>query len=126
MRLFELEGNAWQKIAVKLHRNRFQVQTHYERVILKKEVQRSAQYKNTKAMYIREDRRRILIYGKNVVDMFSRLSSHFLEHAKDCLPAHPVQLVTKGIGEREDRNINWRRLCKKYPVLTEATCTEEW
>uniref|UniRef100_A0A914Z2R9 Myb-like domain-containing protein n=1 Tax=Panagrolaimus superbus TaxID=310955 RepID=A0A914Z2R9_9BILA len=105
------EGPSWQKIAVKLQRNRFQVQTRYQRVICGEKAQQVPVEGKTKLLYIKDDEDlRAVIY----------------EYTKDFLPSHPVALVIKGAGENEDKNINWNRLCKKYSNLTDIKCQSEW
>jgi hypothetical protein len=109
--LYNFEGPSWQKIAVQMRRNRFQVQTRYQRVICGEKPPQAPIQGKTKLLFIKdEDNLRGVIY----------------EHAKNLLPVHPLVLVTKGIGEAEDRNIKWDELCKKYSNLTTVKCETEW
>jgi hypothetical protein len=109
--LYNFEGPSWQKIAVQLRRNRFQVQDRYQRIISGEKPIPTLNQGKTKLMYIKDDEESYgLIY----------------EHAKDMLPVHPIVLVTKGIGEEEDKNINWNRLCRKYSNLTVEKCQTQW
>jgi hypothetical protein len=109
--LYSIEGPSWQKIAVQLRRNRFQVQDRYNRILHGEKLIPSLTHGKTKLLYLKDDEESLgVIY----------------EHAKDMLPCHPLVLVTKGIGEAEDRNINWNRLCRKFNNLTVEKCQTQW
>lgn len=124
--LYNFEGPSWQKIAVQMRRNRFQVQTRYQRVICGEKPPQAPIQGKTKLLFIKdEDNLRGVIYGVfciKIVNSFFEI----LEHVKNLLPVHPLVLVTKGIGEAEDRNIKWDELCKKYSNLTTVKCETEW
>lgn len=62
-RLYELEGACWQKIAIKMERNRFQVQLHHSRVLRGEKPAQHSENTAQHVMYIKDDQCRELVYG---------------------------------------------------------------
>lgn len=128
--LYNAEGPSWQKIAIPLRRNRFQVQTRYQRFICGEKAKQVPVQGKTKLLYIKDDDNlRGVIYGKifnYIVCLIILYIYKILEYAKDLIPVHPIVLVTRGVGEKEDQQINWQKLCRKYSNLNVIKCQNEW